>query len=152
MKVILLQDVGNLGEEGDVVTVKAGYGRNYLIPQGKACIATPGAERALKDQMQQQVRKRAQERRNAELLKQELEKVVVRVSAKVGEEDRIFGTVTPQQVALGLAVQGFTIDRRTIQFTQDIRTLGVYNAEVKVAADITADVKVQVMPEGSAGL
>lgn len=152
MKVILLGDLKNLGEEGEVVTVRAGYARNYLIPNGLACLATPGAVRARQDQLQQQIRKRAQERKNAQMLRSELEKVVVRVEAKVGEEDRIFGTVTPQQVALGLAVQGFQIDRRTISFSEDIRSLGVYTATIKLDSGVQAKVKVQVMPEGSTGL
>ncbi len=151
MKVILLSDLKNLGSEGDVITVKSGYARNWLIPQGIACLATPGAVRARQDQLQQQIRKRAQERKNAELLRRELEKVVVKVEAKVGEDDRIFGTVTAQQVALGLAVQGFQISRRTITFAEDIRSLGVYTASVKLDAGIVARVKVQVMPEGSMG-
>ncbi len=151
MKVILLSDLKNLGEEGEVVAVRAGYARNYLIPKGYARIATPGAVRARQDQLQQQMRKHAQERDNSELLRRELEKVVVRVEAKVGEEDRIFGTVTPQQVALGLAVQGFQIDRRTVSFSEDIRSLGVYTATIKLDTDIQAKVKVQVMPEGSTG-
>ncbi len=151
MKVILLSNLKNLGEEGEVVAVKAGYARNYLIPKGYARIATPGAVRARQDQQQQQMRKHAQERKNSELLRRELEKVVVKVEAKVGEEDRIFGTVTPQQVALGLAVQGFQIDRRTVSFSEDIRSLGVYTATVKLDTGIQAKVKVQVMPEGSTG-
>ena len=151
MKVILLSELPNLGEEGAVVSVKDGYARNYLIPKGMARLATPGAVRARQDQLQQQIRKRAQERKNAELLRQELETVVVKVEAKVGEEDRIFGTVTPQQVAVGLAVQGFQISRRTISFSEDIRTLGVYTATVKLGSNIQAKVKVQVMPEGSTG-
>ncbi|MYH08077.1 MAG: 50S ribosomal protein L9, partial [Rhodothermaceae bacterium] len=114
MKVILLNDVKNLGSEGDVVSVKNGYGRNWLIPQGLAQMATPGVVRALEDQMRQQARRRAQERNNAEEIRNQLENVVVKVEAKVGAENRIFGTITPQQVALGLALQGFNIDRRTI--------------------------------------
>ncbi len=152
MNVILLRKVNNLGEEGDIVTVKPGYGRNYLFPQGLARMATPGAIRARQDEMQQQVRKRAQETSNAEHLREELEKIVVKVEAKVGEQDRIFGTVTPQQVALGLAVQGFNINRRNISFAEDIRSLGIYSATIKIAAGIQGTVKVQVMPEGTSGL
>ena len=106
MKVILLNDVKNLGSEGDVVSVKNGYGRNWLIPQGLAQMATPGVVRALEDQMRQQARRRAQERNNAEEIRNQLENVVVKVEAKVGAENRIFGTITPQQVALGLALLG----------------------------------------------
>ena len=148
MKVILLQDVENLGDEGDIVTVKAGYGRNYLIPQGWARIATDGAVRARREEMRQQVRKRAQQRDNAALLQKELEKVEVVIEAKVGEENRIFGTVTPQQVALKLATQGFNIDRRQVRLNEDIRLIGVYTATVKLHAEVEAQVKVRVVPEG----
>jgi len=151
MKVILLKNVKNLGQEGEVVPVQAGYGRNYLIPKGFARVATPGAVRARQDQLRQQIRKRAQERRNAELLRSELEKIVVKVEAKVGQDDRIFGSITAQQVALGLAVQGFKIDRRAINLEEDIRALGVYTVSIKLDRDVRAQVKVQVMPEGSMG-
>ena len=148
MKVILLQDVENLGDEGDIVTVKAGYGRNYLIPQGWARIATAGAVKARREEMRQQVRKRAQQRDNADLLKKEIEKVEVVIEAKVGEENRIFGTVTPQQVALKLATQGFSIDRRHIKLNEDIRLIGVYTATVKLHAEVEAQLKLRVVPEG----
>ncbi len=148
MKIILLQDVENLGDEGDIVTVKAGYGRNYLIPKGWARIATDGAVRARREEMRQQVRKRAQQRDNADLLKQEIEKVEVVIEAKVGEENRIFGTVTPQQVALKLATQGFNIDRRHVRLNEDIRLIGVYSATIKLHAEVEAQLKVRVVPEG----
>lgn len=149
MKVILLNDVKNLGNEGDVVSVKNGYGRNWLIPQGLAQMATPGVVRALEDQMRQQARRRAQERNNAEEIRNQLENVVVRVEAKVGAENRIFGTITPQQVALGLALQGFKIDRRTVTLNEDIKVLGEYKATVKLHAEIHAQLSVHVVPAGS---
>ena len=150
MQVILLQDVDNLGEEGEIVTVKAGYGRNYLIPQGMARMATKGAVKARREEMRQQVRKRAQQQQNAEELKKQLEQTEVVVEAKVGEENRIFGTVTSQQVALKLAAQGFHIDRRDIELSEDIRLIGVYTAEVKLHPEVTAQLKVRVIPEGQA--
>ena len=149
MKVILLNDVKNLGSEGDVVSVKNGYGRNWLIPQGLAQMATPGVVRALEDQMRQQARRRAQERNNAEEIRNQLENVVVKVEAKVGAENRIFGTITPQQVALGLALQGFNIDRRTITLNEDIKVLGEYKAMVKLHTEIHAELSVHVVPTGS---
>ncbi len=148
MKIILLQDVENLGDEGDIVTVKAGYGRNYLIPKGWARIATEGAVKARREEMRQQVRKRAQQRDNADLFKKEIEKVEVVIEAKVGEENRIFGTVTPQQVALKLATQGFNIDRRHVRLNEDIRLIGVYTATVKLHAEVEAQLKIRVVPEG----
>ena len=149
MKVILLNDVKNLGSEGDVVSVKNGYGRNWLIPQGLAQMATPGVVRALEDQMRQQARRRAQERNNAEEIRNQLESVVVNVEAKVGAENRIFGTITPQQVALGLALQGFNIDRRTITLNEDIKVLGEYKATIKLHTEVHAELSVHVVPAGS---
>lgn len=144
-----MNDVKNLGNEGDVVSVKNGYGRNWLIPQGLAQMATPGVVRALEDQMRQQARRRAQERNNAEEIRNQLENVVVKVEAKVGAENRIFGTITPQQVALGLALQGFKIDRRTVTLNEDIKVLGEYKATVKLHAEIHAQLSVHVVPAGS---
>jgi large subunit ribosomal protein L9 len=148
MKVILLQDVDNLGEEGEIVTVKPGFGRNFLIPQGQALIATKGAVKARHEEMRQQSRKRAQAKDDAVALKEQLEKTELVIEAKVGEENRIFGTVTSQQVAVKLALQGFNIDRRNIELNEDIRMVGVYTADVKVFSDVHAQVKVQVIPEG----
>ncbi len=149
MKVILLTDIQNLGNEGDVVSVKNGYGRNWLIPQGLAQMATPGLVRAFEDQLRQQARKRAQELNNAEEIKNQLENTVVKVEAKVGAEDRIFGAITAQQVALGLAVQGFNIDRRIITINEDIKILGEYTATIKLHAEVHAQLRVHVVPAGS---
>ncbi len=150
MKIILLRDIPTLGTEGEVVSVKAGYGRNYLIPRGWAQLATRGAVRAHADQRRQQIRKHAQQRENADLLREQLEKTELEVGVKVGEEGRIFGTVTTQQVALGLAVQGFSFDRKDITLTEDIRLLGEYSAVVKLHADVEARVKIVVVPEEAA--
>lgn len=147
MDIILLRDVEHLGSEGDVVSVKDGYGRNYLIPQGMARMATDGALRAHEEQKRQQARKRAKLEEDAERIKEELENTEVLVLAKVGEENRIFGTVTSQQVAVKLADQGFDIDRRDIELLEDIRVLGVYTAKVKLHKDIVADLAVRVEPE-----
>jgi len=149
MKVILLTDVQNLGSEGDDVSVKNGYGRNWLIPQGFAQIATPGAIQAFEDQLRQQSRRHAQERNNAEEIKNQLENTVVNVEAKVGEENRIFGTITSQQIALALALHGFNIDRRIITLNEDIKVLGEYTATIKLHAEIHARVSVHVVPAGS---
>jgi large subunit ribosomal protein L9 len=148
MKVILLQDIENLGEEGEIVTVKPGFGRNYLIPQGQALIATKGAVKARHEEMRQQARKRSQAKDDAEALKRQLDQSEIVVEAKVGEENRIFGTVTSQQVAVKLALQGYKIDRRNVELAEDIRMVGVYTAHVKLHTDVVAQLKVRVVPEG----
>ncbi len=149
MKLILLQDVDNLGEEGSVVTVKDGYGRNYLIPQRLARVASDGAIRHQKEIQRQRARKHAKVREDAEAIKEQLEGVQVVIAAKTGEENRIFGTVTSQQVAVELNKQGFEIDRRDVELEEEIRMIGVYTASVKIHREITASVKIQVISESS---
>lgn len=146
MQVILLKEVEKLGEEGEIVSVKNGYGRNYLIPQGLARLATPGAIKAQKEEERQASRKRLQEKENAEQLAAEMANMELVVTAKVGEENRIFGTVTSQQVALQLATKGIQIDRRKIELDEDIKVIGVYTASVKLHPKVTATVKVRVEP------
>jgi large subunit ribosomal protein L9 len=148
MKLILLQDVENLGEEGDIVTVKDGYGRNFLIPQRLARIATDGTVRHREEIKKQRARKTAKVRDDAVELKRQLDDLKVVVAAKVGEENRIFGTITPTQVASELSKQGFQIDRRNVELDEDIRMIGVYTATVKLHKDVDAKVKVEVVPEG----
>lgn len=146
MQVILLKEVEKLGEAGQIVNVKNGYGRNYLIPQGLARLATPGAIKAQKEEERQASRKRLQEKVNAEALAEEMARMELVVTAKVGEENRIFGTVTSQQVALQLATKGIQIDRRKIELDEDIKVIGVYSASVKLHSEVTAKVKVRVEP------
>lgn len=146
MQVILLTDVDNLGAEGEVVGVKNGYGRNYLIPQGLAAMATPGTIKTREEELRQTARKTAQKRKDAERVARELENMEVVIAVRTGEDNRIFGTVTPQQLAVELTQRGFDVDRRKIEFNEDIRVIGVYTAKVKLHSDVTADVKVQVIP------
>jgi large subunit ribosomal protein L9 len=149
MKVLLLQDVEKLGHEGEVVTVRDGYGRNYLIPKGLAIQATPSVLKDLAERQRQQARKRARLREEAERLAAELAKTEVTIRAKVGEENRIFGTVTATQVAEYLAHQGFEIDRRRIEMPEDIRMLGVYTARIRLHPEVIATVKIRVEPEAT---
>lgn len=147
MKVILTQDLDNLGSAGEVVTVKDGYGRNYLIPRGLAVVATKGQVRQKEEERKQASRRLAKAREAALAQKKDLESLEIPVTAKVGEENRIFGTVTSQQIAVELAKRGFEIDRRNITLNEEIRMVGVYSASVKLYEDVTAEVKVQVMAE-----
>lgn len=149
MKLILLQDVENLGEEGSIVTVKDGYGRNYLIPRRLARVASDGAVRHQQEIHRQRARKHAKAKEDAEAMKEQLEGAQVVIAAKTGEENRIFGTVTSQQVAAQLNKQGFEIDRRDVQLDEDIRMIGVYSATVKIHPGVSASVKVQVISETS---
>ncbi len=150
MKVILLKEVDNLGDAGDVVKVKDGYGRNYLIPKGLARLATPSAIKTWNEERRQAARRVSRLKDDAETLAGELRKMEVVVPAKVGEENRIFGTVTSQQVAIALAAQGVQVDRRKIELDEDIRLVGVYSASIKLHPEVTAQVKVRVVPEEEA--
>ena len=124
-----------------------GYGRNYLIPQGLARVATDGAVRQLRDEQRQQARKEAAKEEQAEELKDELEDMQVVFTAKVGEDNRIFGTVTTQQIAVELSNRGFDIDRRDIELDEDIRFVGAYTATIDLGHDTTATLDIQVIPE-----
>ncbi len=147
MDVILLQDVDHLGSKGEVHEVADGYGRNYLIPQGLARMATDGAVKQLREEQRQASRKVAAKKEEAERVADELEDMQVVFTAKVGEENRIFGTITTQQIAVELANRGFDIDRRDIELQEDIRVIGAYKARIKVHSEVDALLDIQVIPE-----
>ncbi len=147
MKIILLKDVDKLGEKGELHEVADGYGRNYLIPQRMARLATPGALRQFEEEQRQQARRRAAAREDAVELKKQLEDMQFVFTAKVGEDNRIFGTVTTQQIAVELASRGFSIDRRNVELDEDIRHVGSYMARVQVHPDVEAKLDIRVMPE-----
>lgn len=150
MKLVLLQDVDNLGEEGDIVSVKDGYGRNYLIPQRLARVASDGIVRHREEIQRQRSRKIARQREDADDLKQQLEAARVVIAAKVGEGNRIFGSVTSQQIAVELGKQGFEVDRKDVELEEDIRVTGVYTATVRVFKGVEARVTVEVISETAA--
>lgn len=140
MKIILVQDVDNLGSKGDVLTVKDGYGRNYLIPRQMALIANKSNLAQNDEMMRQSVRKR-EGNRNAQLaLAEQLKSVKLTIAVKTGEDDRIFGTVTTQNIAELLTEKGFNIDRKKISLSEDIKTLGEFKATVNLVADIKPEV------------
>ena len=147
MKLILTQDVEKLGEAGQVVTVKDGFGRNYLIPRGLARLATEGAIRAHEEERRQQSRRLAKQKDQALEVARQLEQTEVLFPVKVGEENRIFGTITPQQLAVELTKRGFEVDRRKIELSEDVRVVGVYSATVRIHPEVSAEVKIRVVPE-----
>lgn len=147
MEVILLKDVEHLGSEGEIHEVADGYGRNYLIPQGLARMATDGAVKQVREEERQARRKKVQKREQAEELSEELADMQLVFSAKVGEENRIFGTVTTQQIAVELSNRGFDIDRKDIELDEDIRYVGAYTAKVQLHPDVEQRVEIRVIPE-----
>lgn len=147
MKLILREDVDKLGESGDIVEVKAGYGRNYLIPQGKAMMATEGALKQM-ERMKEKAERRAEltvER--AQDMAERLETTSVTIPVEVGEDERIHGSVTTQDIADALAERDINIDKRKITLDQDIKTLGEYTATVNLISEIKAEIKVWVVKE-----
>ncbi|MDE2995423.1 MAG: 50S ribosomal protein L9 [Bacteroidota bacterium] len=150
MKVLLLEEVENLGEAGQIVTVKDGYGRNFLIPRGVARLASDGVVKAWQEERRQSSRKMAKAKEDAEALAKEMADVEVVVFVKVGEENRIFGSVTAVHVAEGLAKHGIEADRRKITVNDDIKHTGVYSASVKIHPEVVIEVKVRVEPETAA--
>lgn len=147
MKVILRKNFEQLGKVGDIVTVKDGYARNYLIPRQIAYQATKGNIRALEEEKKQILKKEAKELEAAQALAAELEKVSVTIPVKVGEEDKIFGTVTSQMIADALKEKGYDLDKRKIEITEPIKSLGIYSVSIKLHPNVTATVKTWVVRE-----
>lgn len=147
MKVILLKDVESLGSAGEVVQVKDGFGRNFLIPRNEALVATDTNVAQFESRRNQHEAVAERERRAAEVVAKKLEADSLTAQVKVGEEDRLFGSVTVQNVAELLEEKGYEIDRRAIHLGDGIRELGVYNVEVRLHADVTATVKLWVVKE-----
>jgi large subunit ribosomal protein L9 len=147
MKVILRQDFEQLGHVGDVVEVKDGYARNYLLPRKIAYQATESSVRQLEEEKKQLGRQLEKEKRTSEKLAAEIEKVSITIQMKVGEEDRLFGSVTSQMVADSLKEKGFTIDKRQIELEDAIKALGIYNVGIKLAGGVNGKVKVWVVRE-----
>ncbi|WP_372634615.1 50S ribosomal protein L9 [Fodinibius sp.] len=147
MKLILREDVEKLGDSGDIVEVRAGYGRNYLIPQGKAMMATDGALKQL-DRIKEQAERRAELTiEAAQEMAERLETTSVTIPVSVGEDERIHGSVTNQDVAEALEQRDITIDKRKISLDQDIKTLGEYTATVNLIGEIQPQIKVWVVKE-----
>jgi len=138
MQVILKEDVEKLGLAGEVVEVKDGYGRNYLIPNGKAVLATPGARKMVDQQMKKVLEQRLANLDTAKETAEALQGTNVTIAVKAGEEGKIFGTVTNVQIAEALKEKGFDIDRRKIQIDEDVKQLGEYTATINLHEEVKA--------------
>jgi large subunit ribosomal protein L9 len=147
MKVILRQNYETLGQIGDVVEVKNGFGRNFLIPRKIAYAALKGNVKALEEEKKTFDKRKHNEILTAEKLASELEKVSVSIPVQVGEEDKIFGTVTTQMIADALKEKGYDLDKRKIEIDEPIKSLGIYGISVKVHANVNAKIKVWVVRE-----
>jgi large subunit ribosomal protein L9 len=149
MKVILKDDVEQLGKCGEVVEVKDGYGRNYLFPRNLAIPATRGNLKSIEEVTGQKRMRDQKRRRSEERLKAQMEKISCTAEVMVGEEDRVFGSVTSQTIADLLAEKGFTVDRHKIVLEAPIKALGVYTVPIKISGDVTAQLKVWVVKKTS---
>lgn len=149
MKIILKEDVASLGYKDDVVEVKSGYGRNYLIPTGKAVIATPSALKVLAENLKQRAHKLAQIKADAEAVAAALEGVALTLTAKVSATGTIYGSVNNIQIAEALAALGHNIDRRIISIKDTVKTVGQYTATVKLHREVTVEVPFEVVAEAA---
>ncbi len=148
MEIILKEDIQNLGYKNDIVKVKDGYGRNYLIPQGKAVIATESAKKILAENERQRAHKLAKIKADAEALAAKLNGIKLTLTAKVNEDGTIFGGVGAAQVAEALAAKGFEIDRKIIA-AETVKAVGQYTAVINLHKEVKAEVTFEVAAESA---
>ena len=147
MKLILREEVENLGKGGEVVEVKPGYGRNFLLPRGLAVLANPKNVRELDHQKAVATAKAAKARASAEAVAKRLSDTPVTLKRKVGEQDKLYGSVTTLDLTEALAARGLQLDRRSIDLTEPIKTLGDFEVPVKLHSDVVGKAKVKVEAE-----
>ena len=145
MKVILMSNVENLGEAGDVITVKPGYARNKLIPMGLALRASKRNIAVAIEKKRVSMAKVERENQAMEILAKKLSKVEITIEVKVGEEEKMFGSITNKDIHKELIDKGFELDKNQISINEPIKALGIYHITVKVSKDITSDVKLYVI-------
>ena len=147
MKLILRQDFESLGKIGDLIDVKDGYARNYLIPRNIAYLATESSLRMLEEEKKQSAKRLEKEKKEAEGLAGELAKLSITIKMKVGEDEKLFGSVTSQMIADAVAEKGMTLDKRNIELEDSIKSLGIYDVPVRLKGGVNATLKVWVVRE-----
>jgi large subunit ribosomal protein L9 len=147
MQVILKEDVHNLGKAGELVKVKPGFGRNYLIPQGKAIVATAANVKQIEHEKKIIAAKQAQLSKDAQSMADKLASVEVQIERQVGEEDKLFGSVTSRDIEEALKDKGLTIDHRKVHMPEPIKTIGYHTVEIKLGTGVTGKIKVVVVPK-----
>jgi len=147
MQIILQEDVEKLGHRGDVVTVKPGYARNFLLPNKLAVEATQGNMKALERIRAALAKKTANEMEAAKKQAELLQAVALKFTRKTGENDQMFGSVTTGDIAEGLKAQGFGIDKRQVQLSDPLKSLGEFPVTVRVFRDVAAEIKVHIQKE-----
>jgi large subunit ribosomal protein L9 len=147
IEVILREDVKSLGKAGEMVRVKPGYARNYLLPQGLAFEATEGNKKRIAAETRARSVRHQAERADAERSAATLSAVTLTLTGKAGDEGKLFGSITAQDIAEALAAQGHQVDRRRIELEHPIKTLGQHTIQVRLQPDVHAEVRVSVVPE-----
>ena len=147
MEIILRQAIENLGKPGDVVKVKSGYARNYLLPHGLAYEATPGNLKRIQQERDRLDAAENERRSAAQAIAEKLEQVSLTFSARVGEEGKLFGSVGSADIAQQLESQGFHIEKRQIDLHEPIKALGVYRVPIRLHADVKPEVRVWVIKQ-----
>ena len=147
MEVILRQAVDNLGHPGDVVDVSNGYARNYLLPRGVAFLATEGNKKRIAHEKARLEAAESERRDGAQALADRLAEVSITFAARVGEEGKLFGSVTAADIAQQLEAQGHHVDRRMIDLHEPIKALGVYKVPIKLHADVHPEIRVWVIKQ-----
>ncbi|MFA0960791.1 50S ribosomal protein L9 [Roseivirga sp. BDSF3-8] len=147
MEVILKEDISGLGYKHDIVEVKPGYGRNYLIPRGMAVIANKSNKKLAEENARQMSHKAEKLKQDAEAVAEKLEKLELEMKAKVGESGKIFGAVTTLQISDSLKDKGFDIDRKQITFNSEVKSVGEYTATVDLHREVKPEVKFKVVAD-----
>ena len=147
MKIILRQDIDKLGLMGEIVDVKNGYARNYLIPNQMAYYASKGAVNKIEQEKKQYMQVKEKEKETAERLAEEFNDLQVTIAMKVGEEGKLYGSVTSQMIANELSLQGYNIDKRDITIPEPIKTLGVFQVKIKLHPEVNTTLRVWVISE-----
>lgn len=148
MEVILQKEVENLGNQYELVKVRPGYARNFLIPRGLAIVATPSSRRVMDEIIKQRAHKEEKKKKDAETLAAKLKDVTLKIAAKAGENGRIFGSVNAIQLAEAIDALGYKVDRKNIDLKSDtVKTIGKYTAHVRLYKDISVDVAFEVVAE-----
>ncbi len=147
MKVILQQDVHNLGRLGDIVKVREGYARNFLVPRGLAVMADEGNVRRLEHQKRVAAARAARLLADARALADRIGQTAVSIKVQAGEEGKLFGAVTNRDIAEAMAAEGVDVDRRQVELAEPIKQIGVFTVPVRLHADVTGNVKVYVIQQ-----
>ncbi len=148
VQVVLRDDVENLGRSGELVRVKPGYARNYLLPRGLAAVATHGNVAQIEHEKKVAIARASKLRQAAQGRASELASVTVEIAAQAGENQKLFGSVGPRDIAQALAQKGFEVDRRKVALAEPIKELGEYDVPVKLGYEVNATVKVRVVAAG----